>query len=373
MLLFIISILISYSYLLLIIFAIRGWRKKDKLTEQEHSYPFCSVIVAARNEEENIGHLCQCLYQQSYPSEQIEFVIVNDHSSDRTLSILQDYAKTDNRFIILNAPDDSIGKKQALKYALEHANGELFLFTDADCSLSEQWAETYVKHYYQTKNSFLFGNVIPTVSHNATIEKFFQLDFVGILAVQAGLAKINHAFSCNGANMAISKQFYKNNYNTNSTYSSGDDVFLLHSAKQADNKSITFIQDKDCAIHTALPTTIREFFKQRIRWASKSGGYKDFDAIAVAVIVYSICLAMTAFFIGMCCGNIHSLICFILLFITKSIADFTIFATTANYYNTKQSLWLVLPFQCIYFFYITIIPIFAMVISTQWKNRTIKK
>ncbi|MCQ2608012.1 MAG: glycosyltransferase [Bacteroidales bacterium] len=373
MLLFIISILISYCYLLLIAFAIRGWIKKNKAIQTEHSYPFCSVIVAARNEETNISHLCTCLQQQTYPNEQIEFIIINDHSQDNTLQVLQEFAAKDTRFIILDAPQESTGKKQALQFALSHAKGDLLLFTDADCIIPQNWIETYVAQYSQSKSSFLFGNVIPTLSSNSILERFFQLDFVGILAVQPGLAKLGHAFSCNGANMAISKQFYKNSYNTNTTYASGDDVFLLHTAKTKNRQTIDFIQEKEGAIKTSLPTTLRDFFKQRIRWASKSGGYKDFDAIAVAIIVYCICLAMTAFFIGMCCGSIHAIMCFCLLFITKTIADIAIFCITAKYYETKQSLWLIIPFQCFYFFYITIIPIFAMVISTQWKNRTINK
>jgi len=371
MTLFIASIFIGYCYLLLIAFAIRGWIKKEISTQPEHSYPFCSVIIAARNEESSISDVCICLSNQSYNYEQIEFIIINDHSQDNTLQNLQEFATKDKRFIILDAPQESTGKKQALQIALSHAKGDLLLFTDADCLVPENWIETYVVHYLQTKNSFLFGNVIPSLSKNSILERFFQLDFVGILAVQSGLAKIGHAFSCNGANMAISKQFYQNSYNTNSTYTSGDDVFLLHTAKQKDKRTISFIQNPDAAIQTAVPKTLREFIKQRIRWTSKSGGYKDFDAIAVAIIVYSICLALTTLFVGMCCGSVNALICFILLFTIKTIADFAIFAITANYYKTKKSLWLVLPFQCIYFFYITIIPIFAMVISTQWKNRTI--
>lgn len=363
------SICIGYTYLLLIGFSIKGWIKKEHTPKKEHSYPYISVIVAARNEEKNIAELCKNLQNQSYPSDCEEFILISDHSTDKTESILNDFANTDERFVILTAPDEYVGKKLALHYALQHAHGDFILFTDADCSMGTKWIETYISYAQSHHGDFYFGNVIPTINQNSFLQKCFQLDFVGILAVQSGLAKIGHAFSCNGANMCITKDFYQKHYNTNTTYASGDDVFLLHEAKKANRNQVHFIQDDDCAIQTNVPQTLKEFIIQRIRWSSKSAGYKDFDAIIVACIVYALCVTMTITFVWACLGNMKACIAFCFLFITKTIGDITIFGITAKTYKTKKSLWLVIPFQCIYFIYITVVPILGMFRTTKWKER----
>ncbi|MFC2176290.1 glycosyltransferase, partial [Bacteroidota bacterium] len=44
-----------------------------------------SVLVAARNEENNIEHILSDLFKQDYPSDQFEIIVIDDHSEDETL------------------------------------------------------------------------------------------------------------------------------------------------------------------------------------------------------------------------------------------------------------------------------------------------
>jgi len=372
--LFSIALIIAYNYILLIIISIRGWLQKEQKNKQEHSYPFCSIIIAARNEEQHIGTLLDSLRKQTYPEDCYEIIIADDHSNDKTADIIQYYKTIDKRITLVTVPDSCIGKKQALRQALQHSHGEYILCTDADCIVGEEWIETYITYAYCHNANMLFGNIIPTIKKTSSwIEKCIALDFIGILGVQGGLAKLGHAFSCNGANLCFTRNFYQHAYNTNEQYASGDDVFLLHTAKQKDPHKIFFIQDAKAAVETPVPNSIHAFFNQRLRWASKASGYKDKDSIIVALIVYSTCLALCLFFIGSCLGSLIALICFILIFSAKVLIDGVFFICTAQYFHSSKFLWLAIPFQCIYFIYITIIPIFAMFVPMKWKNRTIQK
>ena len=373
MALFIFSIILVYAYTLLILFALRGWLRKDNSEQSEHSFPFCSIVIAARNESKNIGDTISALLLQNYPAECFEILVIDDHSTDNTLELLKQREQHHENVRVFSAPDDCIGKKQSLRHVLQFAKGDLFLFTDADCSMNENWIESYVAFANDHKGNLYFGNVIPQIdSTSSWIEKCVALDFIGILGVQNGLANNRHAFSCNGANLCITKSFYKNAYETNESFASGDDVFLLHTAKRIDKASVFFISDPNAAIKTSVPSKLKDFFRQRIRWASKAGGYKDFTAILVALIVYIYCMAMTICAVG-ACGYIQLLIVFSLLFVSKLCIDMILFLVTAKRFESQKYLWLALPFECVYFLYITMVPIFSSLKTTKWKERELKK
>lgn len=101
--------------------------------EKPKTWPRISVLVPARNEEENIGRCVSDLLAQDYPDYQL--IVLDDNSTDRTLDILQEFARKDPRLKIIKGkplPDDWLGKHWACQQLSEEADGELYLFIDAD-------------------------------------------------------------------------------------------------------------------------------------------------------------------------------------------------------------------------------------------------
>jgi len=97
------------------------------------AWPRCSVLVPARNEEDNIGRCANSLLAQNYPDFQV--IVLDDNSTDRTWQILQEYATKDPRLILIKGkplPDDWLGKHWACHQLAEAADGELLVFVDAD-------------------------------------------------------------------------------------------------------------------------------------------------------------------------------------------------------------------------------------------------
>jgi len=95
--------------------------------------PKVSVIIAARNEARNIEQGLRSVLAQDYPN--IEFIAVDDRSTDETGDILDRMAKDDPRLRvvhIMELPNGWLGKNHALHFGAERATGELLLFTDAD-------------------------------------------------------------------------------------------------------------------------------------------------------------------------------------------------------------------------------------------------
>lgn len=105
-----------------------------KLTNSGRKYTdLVSILIPARNEEQNIIDLLLSIKEQDY--ENYEVIILDDNSNDNTLKICTDYCQSNNRFNIISGkklPDDWLGKNYACSQLAELAKGEYLIFLDAD-------------------------------------------------------------------------------------------------------------------------------------------------------------------------------------------------------------------------------------------------
>lgn len=95
--------------------------------------PRVSVLVPARNEENNIGACLGALLEQDYPA--LEILVLDDNSSDRTSDRVRQFMTKDSRLRLLAGkplPSGWLGKNWACHQLSEHATGEILVFTDAD-------------------------------------------------------------------------------------------------------------------------------------------------------------------------------------------------------------------------------------------------
>ncbi|WP_421379422.1 glycosyltransferase [Bacillus salacetis] len=112
-----------------------GLRKIDSLEKSEavHDGPLVSIIIPARNEAHTIGKSIQSQLNLNYKN--IEWIIVNDRSTDETGAEIARIASMDYRIKILHLtelPKGWLGKNHALYQGYIRSQGELLLFTDAD-------------------------------------------------------------------------------------------------------------------------------------------------------------------------------------------------------------------------------------------------
>jgi glycosyltransferase involved in cell wall biosynthesis len=111
-------------------------RRKRRARRAPPAWPRVSVLVPARNEEENLGRLLPSLLAQDYPA--FEVVVVDDASEDGTWAVLEAHAHPRLRPLRGGGPPPGwLGKPYALHTAAAHATGALFLFLDADAALRD--------------------------------------------------------------------------------------------------------------------------------------------------------------------------------------------------------------------------------------------
>jgi cellulose synthase/poly-beta-1,6-N-acetylglucosamine synthase-like glycosyltransferase len=101
------------------------------------SEPLVSVLIPARNEENNIGTILNDLKNQHYQN--IEIIVFNDLSTDKTEEMINASAKLDNRIKLINSnrlPEGWLGKVFGCYSLAQIAKGDYFLFLDADVRVS---------------------------------------------------------------------------------------------------------------------------------------------------------------------------------------------------------------------------------------------
>jgi chlorobactene glucosyltransferase len=129
----ILDLIIFQSVILLIIFSNIYILHRGRRHSSPSTFPFVSILVPARNEEQNIKKCVNSLLAQDYPS--FEVLVFDDQSNDRTLSILQEMASMSSHLRIISAASNLKrmgGKNQACAQLALQSNGEVLFFTDAD-------------------------------------------------------------------------------------------------------------------------------------------------------------------------------------------------------------------------------------------------
>jgi len=132
----------------------------DKFENSSNQFPKVSIILPARNEEKFIGKCLESFVSQDYTN--YEIMAIDDSSDDKTLEIIEKYAKKSDKVVPVKAaskPDGWMGKNWACIEGFKRASGDLLLFTDADTVYSKKVLSLAVAHLLSEKLDVL--TVIP--------------------------------------------------------------------------------------------------------------------------------------------------------------------------------------------------------------------
>ncbi|MBS1575730.1 MAG: glycosyltransferase, partial [Bacteroidetes bacterium] len=143
MILLIITILLFLVYSILILYYRQAWLQVPTYNADSVSgQTKVTIIVSARNEEKNIDSLLNALEKQSYPRHLTEIIVVDDHSTDNTASLVKKHPAV----ILVPLKVEAINsyKKKAIETAITISTGELIITTDADCTMEPAWLQTIV-------------------------------------------------------------------------------------------------------------------------------------------------------------------------------------------------------------------------------------
>ena len=175
--------------------------------------PFLSVLVAAKDEQDNIARCVSTLLEQDYPN--FELIVINDRSSDHTAQIVQRLFADDSRGRLVNIVELApgwTGKNHAMWTGIKQAKGDWLLMTDADCRQLSPATLRVAMAYAQNTGADLLS-VLPTLDMKGFWENVVQPVCGGIMMIWFKPDRVNdpkspHAYA-NGAFMLIRRQAYE--------------------------------------------------------------------------------------------------------------------------------------------------------------------
>ena len=208
---------VGLEWLIRNLLALRAWRRLFHLTEQYPAAPpdspMLSVVVAAKDEQENIEACARTILRQDYPN--FELIICDDRSADATGAIVQRIAAGDSRVQLINItelPEGWAGKNHATQKGIEQARGRWICMTDADCRLTSPRTLSVAVQYADHCRADMLS-LLPTIEMRSFWENLLQPVCCGVLMIWFPPARVNdpakpHAYA-NGMFMLIRRSAYE--------------------------------------------------------------------------------------------------------------------------------------------------------------------
>ena len=176
MMMLVLAIVTCIFWLIVFLDATIGMRKIVRIESVQPKVakgPLISIIVAAKDEELHINESILSQLEQTY--ENIEWIIVNDRSTDKTGDIIDKLASQDNRIRTVHVeelPTSWLGKNYALYKGYKESRGKYLLFTDADVIYDSTMISRAVTYFQQKKLDHL------TVAPNLKGSSFWTNAFI---------------------------------------------------------------------------------------------------------------------------------------------------------------------------------------------------
>jgi glycosyltransferase involved in cell wall biosynthesis len=235
--LFVLVLIIQMCYYLVYFSRLTLYKK----SETEPFTPPVTIIVCARNEEDNLTAFLPSVLEQDYPS--FEVVVVNDCSFDNTSDVLKELSEryAHLKIVTINeTKNHEHGKKIAVMIGIKGASNEYLLFTDADCKPNgKDWLRNMAGHFVSKETEIVLGYG-GYEKQKGFLNKLIRFDTFFIALQYLSFALAGKTYMGIGRNLAYKKSLFFKMKGFASHYhvDSGDDDLFVNEAATKQNSKI---------------------------------------------------------------------------------------------------------------------------------------
>ncbi|MGW8316685.1 MAG: glycosyltransferase [Bacteroidales bacterium] len=330
--------------------------------------PMVTLIVPFRNEIRNLPRIVKDLEEQAWPAESVEYIFVDDHSTDGSGDWVREHIRNRPRFRSLVLQERDQGKKKALATGIRQARGEWIIQTDADCSLGPRFIAAHMAARLRTGADMIAGLVTTREEKGGILENLERLDLLGLTGVAAGSFALGRPLMCSGANLSYSKDLYLETrpYDPATDIASGDDMFMMIGARKLGRK-MGYLIASDAVVYTTPAGSLRDLIGQRIRWGAKAGRYRMPDIQGVAMLTlltYFILLVMPWLILFR--PEIFGWL--ITGFAGKTFAEMFLLYRTAGFTGQRQDLRMFVPVLLLHYPFMGVVMTGSLFRKGKWKT-----
>jgi cellulose synthase/poly-beta-1,6-N-acetylglucosamine synthase-like glycosyltransferase len=338
-------------------------------TDSSSALPFkVSVIVVAKDEQENLPPLLASLESQSVQDFQI--ILASDRSQDRTLELMKAFAeKHGSRVKVMENTEevDDLGPKQfVLDIAIAAAEGEILVFTDADCTAPRHWVEKLQPYFHDPRVGVVFGQ-ISLSKERGFFRNFQAFDQPLIHQYNSATAGLGMPGSCFGNNMVARKAVIDQIGGFRSLgYTLVEDAALATAAAKSGWK-VRVSTRTDTMIQTKAQEHWRDLINQHLRWNGGAFYHEDF---ATRFAYRFITLFLIASVVAV---PIAVFLPFLFVLPAASFISVGLMALIAGILYRPDKSWYLLrlvPYTCfflLFYSFVTLLSIFR--VPPRWKGK----
>jgi cellulose synthase/poly-beta-1,6-N-acetylglucosamine synthase-like glycosyltransferase len=241
---------------------------------QPTELPPVSIIIAARNESENLYSNLPHLLEQDYPN--FEVIVVNNQSIDDSaylLSALKRQHKNLHVVEVARSQHIKPGKKLPITLGIKAASYECLLFTDADCQpAGKNWLKSMASRF-NDKQQMVLG-FAPYIEEPGMLNRIIRFDTTWIGMSYMSMALARAPYMGVGRNLGYTKGVFDSVQGFKSHYSlpSGDDDLFVQAAAKKGNYTINV--DPESYVFSKPQQTWGMWLRQKSRHFSTSGHYQ---------------------------------------------------------------------------------------------------
>lgn len=240
-----------------------------------------SIVVPFRNEEANLPILFSALTKIDYPAELFEIILVDDNSTDDSAIIAKKIADKYSHvyFHCLKSEKNDSGKKAALTLGTEKAEGEILIFTDADCQPPPTWLQNYTR--------FIEHDTGMVVGYKTQAQKglFHRFVLQASAAINCATIGLNHPFGATGSNIALRKKAFEEveGFHKVKHHIAGDDMLMVNQINKTKWKiSYNYLD----SVNTKPLISQKRVYEQQKRKFSKLHMYSLVFLIIAAIFLF---------------------------------------------------------------------------------------
>jgi len=314
-----------------------GKYTRFKTTFKSAEFSGLSVVICAKNEEENLVNLLPQLANQIFPS--FELILIDDGSSDSTLKLMQSFESglTKSNIstrIIQISKESSKGKKAALTQGIAAAGNEYILLTDADCNLSSKY---WIRNMYDcfTKNTeVVVGYGGYEKIEGSFLNKLIRFETLLTALQYFSFALDGKAYMGVGRNLAYRKKSFEmaSGFDQHAHIKSGDDDLFI--SQIATSENIKLCDHKDAFTISKPHTNFKNWIRQKRRHITTANHYKFQIKVHLSLFYISQLSFYLLAFITLLLG-IHPFIILSLVFL-RFVFWYAAIRKTANKLNEKD-------------------------------------
>lgn len=372
-------LLIATLYIIVSLWLSRGlYKLRTPQCKKESSLTF-DILIAARNEEENLPTLFRSLQELTYDKELYTITVINDRSTDGTAKVLEELKKSHSNLRILTITETPVGvspKKYAISKAINESSNNVIVTTDADSTIEPEWLSTMATYFNGNEHLGLLQGITKykqQESISPILMIFQRVDFISHCIIAAAGIGINLPINSNANNFAYRRDAFNSieGFQDRESIVSGDDDLLLQKIWKSKEWDLGFMIEEKASVVTQAEESWRGMFNQRMRWGSKTVHYENKQKLILGTIF--LFYLGTLISLPLSVAGVVPLFSFPLLLLIKFLGE--LFFMIKGVYITREqellphTLWSS-PIQLI----LVILSVFWGVFGTfTWKNQVFQR